>query len=213
MSAAQKLERVLFSQSRDREYFDANELRTMTGQPVERFADVVVKELGDNGLDAAEMKGVPPKIVIRVWWREKDVVIRIRDNAGGIKPETVEKILDFKTRTSDKAAYRSTTRGLQGNALKTIIGMPYALGSKKPVLIDAKGKKFVIRPHVDPAGVAHLSYPCHDSEDTGGTIWTVSLPLSDCEKTNFAKWARDFALYNPHAIIKFREVWAPGKLS
>jgi hypothetical protein len=211
MSTVPKLERLLFSQSRDREYFDANELRTMTGQPVERFPDVVVKELGDNGLDAAEMKRVAPKIIIQVWWREKDVVIRVRDNAGGIKPETVERILDFKTRTSDKAAYRSTTRGLQGNALKTIIGMPYALGSKKPVLIDARGKKFVIRPHVDPAGVAHIAYPCHNSEDAGGTTWTVSLPLSVCGKTDFAKWARAFALFNPHAIVKFREIWTPGK--
>jgi DNA topoisomerase VI subunit B len=205
-----KLERITSTQSRDREYFDANELRTMTGQPREKFPDVVVKELGDNGLDAAEMNGKVPKVVIQVWRREKDVVIRVSDNAGGISPKKVEKILDFKTRTSDKAAYRSTTRGLQGNALKTIIGMPYALGSKKPVIIDAQGKRFVIRPRVDPAGVAHIACPCHDVEDTGGTTWTVSLPLSDCGKTDFAKWARDFALYNPHAIVKFREISAPS---
>jgi DNA topoisomerase VI subunit B len=172
MNAAPKLQRVLFSQSRDREYFDPNELQTMTGQPKERFPDVIVKELGDNGLDAAEKAGVAPTIVIKVWRRELDVVIQIRDNAGGIEPETVEKILDFRTRTSDKAAYRSPTRGLQGNALKTIIGMPYALGSNKPVLIDSKGKKFLIRPHIDPAGVAHLDHPSRDSEDKGGTTWT-----------------------------------------
>jgi DNA topoisomerase VI subunit B len=210
-----KLERITSTQSRDREYFDANELRTMTGQPRERFADVVVKELGDNALDAAEMraderKGVPPKVIIQVWRRKKDVVIRVSDNAGGISPKKVEKILDMKTRTSDKAAYRSTTRGLQGNALKTIIGMPYALGSKKPVIIDTQGKRFVIRPRVDPAGVAHIDCPYRDAEDQGGTTWTVSLPLSDCGKTDFAKWARDFALYNPHAIVKFREISAPS---
>src|SRR5262249_10747999 len=111
MNAAPKLERGLFSQSRDREYFDPNELRTMTGQPVARFPDVIVKEIPDNALDAAEQAGVAPKLIIQVWRRKNDLVLRIKDNGRGITPEAVEGILDFKTRTSDKAAYRSITRG------------------------------------------------------------------------------------------------------
>jgi hypothetical protein len=33
------------------------------------------------------------------------------DNANGIQPETIKRILNFETRTSDKTAYRSPTRG------------------------------------------------------------------------------------------------------
>jgi hypothetical protein len=65
--------------------------------------------------------------------------LSIKDNGRGIPPVAVQSILDFRTRTSNKAAYRSPTRGLQGNALKTVIGTPYALGSRQPLVIEAKG--------------------------------------------------------------------------
>jgi hypothetical protein len=48
-----RLERTTFEFSRGIEYFDVRELQTMTGQPAERFPDVVLKELVDNALDAA----------------------------------------------------------------------------------------------------------------------------------------------------------------
>jgi hypothetical protein len=41
----QRLDRILFETSRAAEYFSVTELQAQTGQPVERFADVVLKEL------------------------------------------------------------------------------------------------------------------------------------------------------------------------
>jgi hypothetical protein len=213
MSAVQKLERSLFVQSRDREYFEANELATMTGQPVHRFADVIVKEVVDNGLDAAEEAGVVPKIVVQVWRRHHDLILSIKDNGGGISPEAVEGILDFRTRTSNKAAYRSTTRGQQGNAWKTIIGTPYALGSRQPLVIEAQGKKHVIRPHIDPAGHARIDRAVQDITDHGGTNCKLSIPLSACRELDLGHWMRGYALFNPHAFIKFRDVSLASKLA
>jgi hypothetical protein len=213
MSAAPKLERVLLSQSRDREYFDVNELRTMTGQPASKFPDVVVKELCDNALDAAEQAGVAPRLVIQLWRRQRDLVLCIKDNGAGITPETVDSILDFKTRTSDKAAYRSITRGLQGNALKTVLGIPYALGSRQPLVVEARGKKYVLRPHIDPAGIAQVNCTVRDVADRGGTRWTLALPLKACANLSLIRWARGFSLFNPHATVKLREVCAPSELA
>ncbi len=213
MSAIPKLERVLLSQSRDREYFDISELRTMTGQSAARFPDVILKELGDNALDAAEQAGVAPTLVIQVWRRKKDLVLRIQDNGAGIKAEAVEGVLDFKSRTSDKAAYRSITRGLQGNALKTVLGIPYALGSRQPLVVEAKGKKWVVRPHIDPAGIAHLDPEVRDVADRGGTRWTLALPLRACASLSLLRWARGFSLFNPHATVKLREVCVPSELA
>ena len=123
------LERTLFSVSRAAEYFAAAELQAQTGQPAHRFAAVALKELVDNALDAAEAAGVAPEIAIDVARLGGDLRLAVGDNGPGLAPETVRRVLDFATRTSDKAAYRAPTRGLQGNALKTVLGIPVALGA------------------------------------------------------------------------------------
>src|SRR5215213_1698306 len=130
-----KLERTTFESSRTAEYFDARQLSTLTGVPASEFASVCLKELLDNALDACETAGVAPKATVTV---ESEgaasgaIRIRISDNGPGIPSEVVRKVLNYNVRVSDKAAYRSPTRGAQGNALKTVIGIPYALGSREP---------------------------------------------------------------------------------
>ena len=56
-----KLERTTFSASRAAEYFDARQLSTLTGVSTDEFANVVLKELVDNSLDACEMAVVPQR--------------------------------------------------------------------------------------------------------------------------------------------------------
>jgi hypothetical protein len=61
-------------------------------------------------------------------------------NGPGIRAETVADILDYSVRVSSREAYVSPTRGAQGNALKTIIAMPFALGSGRgETIIEACG--------------------------------------------------------------------------
>ena len=66
----------------------------------------------------------------------------MHDGSGrGIPAETVEKLIDYSARTSSRAAYASPTRGAQGNALQTIIAMPFALTMEdcETVAIEARG--------------------------------------------------------------------------
>src|SRR5215216_7203179 len=126
-----KLERTTFEFSRAREYFELKELSTLTGQEPETFAAVVLKELVDNALDGCEMAGVAPYITVEVDGDiavDREIRMGVTDNGGGIPPEVVAKVLDYNIRVSDKSAYRSPTRGAQGNALKAVVGIPYALG-------------------------------------------------------------------------------------
>src|SRR5688572_13721498 len=129
------LARTTFETSRASEYFSVRELQAQTGQPRERFAAVALKELVDNALDACEAAGIAPVIGIDITGEHELWRITVEDNGQGIAPETVHRILNFQTRTSDKAAYRSPTRRAQGNALKTVLGFPCALGLWEPVLI------------------------------------------------------------------------------
>ena len=117
------LQRKAFSISRLAEFVSESELVKQIGHPVADWPLVIAKELIDNALDEAEEAGTAPSIEIMV---ESDS-ISVSDRGRGIPAETVEKLINYSTRTSSRAAYVSPTRGAQGNALQTIIAMPFAL--------------------------------------------------------------------------------------
>jgi DNA topoisomerase VI subunit B len=202
----------MFEESRTKEYFDVRELQTMTGQPARQFAAVILKELVDNGLDAAEKAGVPPEVLIRVRHVRRSLHLAVRDNGGGIAADTVKRILNFATRTSDKAHYRSPTRGAQGNALKTILGIPYALGCRKPIVIEAQGERHFLRPQIDPAGEVSIEHVSADVAERPGTRFLVAVPAKSCPDFSPHDWAQGFALFNPHALVKIRVDATAGKL-
>src|SRR5204862_6857396 len=65
-------------------------------------------------------------------------------------PGTITSVLDYSVRVSSREAYCSPTRDAQGNALKTLIAMPFALdGASGEVLIETKGIRHQIRFDVD----------------------------------------------------------------
>jgi hypothetical protein len=120
----QSFSRITFETPRVSEYFNARELTTLTGQPASNFAAVVQKEISDNALDGAESVNVAPELAFEIQTSGELLTVSVTDNGPGIPPELIQKVLDFSIRASDKAAYRSPTRGAQGNALKTVVGMP-----------------------------------------------------------------------------------------
>jgi DNA topoisomerase VI subunit B len=197
------LERTTFEISRAAEYFNVRELQAQTGQPRERFAAVALKELIDNGIDAAEAAGIAPVIAIEITGDNSLLRIAVEDNGPGIAPETVRRILNFQTRTSDKAAYRSPTRGAQGNALKTVLGLPCALGLREPVIIEAQGVRHRILAWVDPAGELRLYHDQAAIPARPGTRITLALP-ADGQGFYPPFWAQAFAVFNPHASVKIR---------
>jgi hypothetical protein len=136
--AKHNLDREVFTISRELEYLTADELEKQTGYGrAEWWPGVIGKETIDNGLDNCEQVAVSPEITVR--WDGR--TLETRDNGGGIPPEIVKRLSDFTTRTSDKLAYVSPTRGAQGNAWKTLLAMPYVLDGEaaQPVVIEACG--------------------------------------------------------------------------
>lgn len=199
-----KLQRTAFESSRAGEYFDARQLSALTGVPQGEFASVCLKELIDNALDACETAGVAPEVGVEV--EQEDGVLRlsVSDNGFGIPPEVVRKVLDYSIRVSDKAAYRSPTRGAQGNAFKTIIGIPYALGSREPIVVVARGVQHTIRPWVDPAGEVRVPHTEVPVASLGGAGTRVSLEIPDNEQDfDPLHWVRSFAAFNPYATFRY----------
>ena len=120
------VKRTVFSTPRSAEFLELRALQAQTGQHAEAFGHVVVKELLDNALDAAETASRAP--VIEIATRTDDyneiTFVTVSDNGAGITPATVAGLCDFTMLVSDKARYRGPTRGAQGNAFKTLLGIP-----------------------------------------------------------------------------------------
>jgi len=127
--------------------------------------------------------------------------LTIMDNGPGLPRNTVRRILNFTTRTSDKAVYRAPTRGAQGNALKTVLGIPWALGVRAPLVIEAQGRRHVITVSVDPAGNVHVDHTDTAIARQPGTRITVTVPTED-QDCDLTQWGRGFAVFNPHVSVQ-----------
>ena len=137
--------RTVFSTPRSGEFLELRALQAQTGQPAEALGHVVVKELTDNALDAAETANRAPVVDIATRTDDEVTFVTVSDNGAGITPATVADLCDFNMLVSDKARYRGPTRGAQGNAFKTLLGIPYALGVTEPVVIESAGVRHELR--------------------------------------------------------------------
>lgn len=198
------ISRITAEVSRASEFFSIHELQAQTGQPSSNFGSVVCKELMDNALDAAETSGHNPEVCLSIDDEGKTVQIAVSDNGNGIRPEVIERIKDFNIRVSDKVIYRSPSRGQQGNALKTILGIPHAFGSTEPVTIESCSMKHEIKAGINPLGSIAIDHQATQIPMSLGTKVSVFVPHSPAaERFNPPWWVRSYALTNPHALIKF----------
>ena len=142
---AHKIERVAITTSRLMEFASEKELVAQTGHQAYEWPRVIVKELVDNGIDAAEEAEIAPVITVTITTGKSGMPTRlvVEDNGRGIPPETIAGIIDYDKRVSSREAYISPTRGRQGNALKTILPMSYVVGGKikGETWIEARGIK------------------------------------------------------------------------
>jgi DNA topoisomerase VI subunit B len=200
-----QLQRTTFSTSRLLDFCSEKELTAQTGHGTDEWPLVILKELLDNALDGCEEAGIAPEVTVAVDCHG----ITIADNGGGIPAEIIQGILDFTIRVSSREAYVSPTRGAQGNALKTILAMPFVLdGNTGRVDISAHGQRHEItfavdriaqRPVVNCQSVA-------DEKVQNGTSVTVHWPDSassilDEAEPSFVLFADAYTWLNPHLAL------------
>jgi DNA topoisomerase VI subunit B len=203
VSTSAVLNREVFRTSRELEYFTKKELTLQTGHEPGRWSEVVFKELIDNGLDACEAAGVLPDVKITV----ADNALTVTDNGAGLPSDVIESVLDFSVRASSKDAYVSPTRGAQGNALKTVLAIPYVLNNQESgrLEITVKGVRHAISVQIDRiAQKPAISHKKEGAVVKNGTSVKVYWPDSACLKDNqslahFLQLLQGYSLFNPHA--------------
>ena len=199
-----KLTRTTFRTSRLLDFLSEKELVAQTGHAVADWPLVVLKELVDNALDACEDAGVRPEIGITV----DNSGIAVSDNGPGIPKETVEGVLDFGIRVSNREAYVAPDRGAQGNALKTVVAVPFVLdGSTGAVEIAAGGLTHRVQVEVDRIQqkpvVEHEETPVDGSKGTTvRLVWPDSAcSILEAARDRFLQLAEDFTWLNPHLSL------------
>lgn len=208
--AKPRLERTIFETSRLLEYFTERELRYQTGRPPREWPLVIVKELVDNALDACEDAGIAPEIAVTFEGDETEGRITISDNGPGIASEILVQILDFSVRVSDKEAYVSPTRGAQGNALKTVVAIPYVTSRAEPkvghVTVTSRRVRHDLTIATDLLRQEPRIEDVQAEHPSPVTSVSVALDyrgiLGDADRAVFYKWLRGYSLFNPHATFR-----------
>jgi Histidine kinase-, DNA gyrase B-, and HSP90-like ATPase len=204
--AKEVLQRKTFSASRLDEYASVDGLTKLTGQPLENWPLVIIKELIDNALDNAENTGVAPEIKVTVGLDG----IKVEDNGSGIPAATVKALTNYSVRTSSNAAYVAPTRGQQGNALQSILPMGFALdGEEGKTLIESHGRAHTVRFTIDPVRrTPVVNIDASTSEVKNGTRVTAYWPDSAermIEKANFHELVDAYRFLNPHLTLDLND--------
>ncbi|WP_158218591.1 ATP-binding protein [Synechococcus sp. 1G10] len=200
-----EIARTTFTVSRTAEFFSEKELEMQMGAGRESWLPMLLKELIDNALDAAEGAGViSPEITITVGADE----LMVADNGPGIPPETVASSLDYLSRTSSNNLYVSPTRGQLGNALKCLYAAGFVAHGRGDVTITAKGVEHRITASFDSI----RNEPVLDHQQilvppAAGTFVRIAWPgaaseLEDSLFTSATELAWSFGLFNPHVRIR-----------
>jgi Histidine kinase-, DNA gyrase B-, and HSP90-like ATPase len=213
VTAAPRLERATFRTSRLLDFMSEKELTFQCGFGRRDWPLVVAKELIDNALDACEEQGIAPELDVTI----DESGITVADNGTGIAPDTVERLLDFSVRVSSREAYVAPDRGAQGNALKTIVAMPFVLdGERGRVDICGGGVLNEIEIAVDRlrqrpkaevvctdlrGSFVRVHWPVKTVLDPEQP-WYFETGLLDRDDRRFLQVASDFTFLNPHLTLR-----------
>jgi hypothetical protein len=225
---------TLFTSERSNtDYFTLAGVCKRTGATEDELAVFVLKEIVDNGLDSSEVNfpsssNRNPEIFVDVLYEEErnQIVIKTRNSNFGLKDlgfteKRIHAIFDDLDRFhSSKRNLFKVNRGLQGDAMKEIIGIPKALGLKyngkewnEPLIIrNGTGEKFEVRAVVDKIQGRNYCTIVKKTEGTNDNLIEVEVHLPNYGNHNVIDLRRirpiliNYALLNTHITFHFNVV-------
>jgi hypothetical protein len=216
-----------FSLNRELDFVRMEGLRRATGRPPHEWDIYIIKELVDNALDADDAlwrkdSTELPSISVHIEYvshkegSSQQLFVRV-GNRSEFPVDRILSVFDTRYYTSRKALLKSLTRGALGNALKTLLGIPYALRNRaagdwnpdlKPLTIMCNATEYSPRYMVDSTADT-IGFTCSSGpgKDVEGTLISVGLDHFEQElprsMEEIVTLARQYSMCNPHA----RFVW------
>ena len=173
-------QRITFSTPRLADFTSEKGLASLVGCGADDWPFVILKELGDNVIDACESGGiVEPHLSVAI----TDRAIVVEDNGPGIDPDVVRRICDYSKNTSSHAAYVGPERGQQGNALQTVFALSFVANGEHDAdgetIIESQGRQHRIAFTADPISrEPKIDYQRTESLVVAGTRVSVKWPRS-----------------------------------
>jgi hypothetical protein len=216
-----------FSINREFDFVRLEGLRRATGRPAHEWDLYIVKELVDNALDADETiwQADPtrfPEVKIRIEYihlperKSCQLFVRVQNRAD-FPVAQLPDVFATEKYTSSKTFVKGLTRGALGNALKTLLGIPYTLHNRatgewrtelKPMSIVCQGREYQPRYLIDRTAQS-IQFECAaaKSRRQPGTIISVGVDAFDQERPrtlhDIQQLATLYHLVNPHARFEW----------
>lgn len=204
--------RRFYRTSRTGENFTENGLKSITGQSKSDWGIYTAKELIDNALEASndddddDGDGVAISVDIETCGIKQSTnrhveTMTVSDDGPGMDEDTIHGVFgELDHFVGDKRLYQLPTRGNQGNALMSILGIQYARNKERPLIVHSRGQEYAIQAYED-GETYNTDIRKTKSSDVSGFGVTVDFgrdnPLFYCEevKSTVVK----LAVLNPQA--------------
>jgi hypothetical protein len=202
-----------FSQNQYEDYLTLNGIVNRTGIAKEDSYTFVLKELLDNAVDEVE-KSNNPLVEAEISIRNNALYIVVRNlnesNKVVFSKAKLDSIFNLSKFISSKRGLFRISRGALGDAMKYILGIPYALAKElhgeglmleAPLTIRTNQQVFSVKLNVDKGEVKEETQEHSDWTEVG-----VRLPIVD-KLLDFNKiklFLADYVLFSTHVSFKFR---------
>ena len=216
-----------FSFNREYDYIRLDGLSRVTGRPPHEWDIYITKELIDNALDADEFLWYGdhrqfPSVDIMMKYislpppRNQQLFVSVRNRAS-FPVRQIQDIFLPQWYTSRKAFIKGLTRGSLGNALKTLLGIPYVLRNRvvddwkpdlKPLSICCNGREYIPQYVIDSIRRT-IRFRCETllCKSIEGTIISTGLDyfVQEIPRTmaEIETLAQQYHLCNPHAEFRW----------
>ena len=185
------------------DYFTADGLETLAGVSWYRYETFILKELLDNALDATENQETRTIEVRLEPGDDHNERLSVFDNGPGISGRLLDQIYtQFDSYVSSKKGYRAPTRGYQGNALKTVIGI-CVVREFELTFLTREGEKVVYALDHGPSGEIGFLRTSLGSADRHGA--TITGRFRNLSEDNIMLALRKYHLCNPDVRFSFNE--------